>query len=59
MARRDGAVVNIIATKWAGETQRASALVAIHEVEALLAVSALDREAFVNVVLAVHSLETW
>ena len=51
------ALVDVFAALGSGESDRAAAFVAVDEVEADLAVGALDRDALVDVVLAVHPLE--
>lgn len=58
LARVGHAVVDVLRAEVAGEADRTAALVAVDQIETLLAVYALDRETLVNVVLAVHSLES-
>ena len=59
MARVLQAIVDVLQAHVARESGRATALVSVDQIEALLAVSALDREALVDVVLAEQPLVTW
>lgn len=58
LARVGHAVVDVLRAEVAGESDRTAALVAVDQIETLFPVHALDRETLVDVVLAVHSLES-
>ena len=53
------AVVDVLQAKVSSESGGAATLVAVDQIETLFAVDALNRETFVDVVFAVHSLETF
>ena len=53
------AVVDVLQAKMSSESGGTATLVAVDQIETLFAVDALNRETFVDVVFAVHSLETF
>jgi hypothetical protein len=51
-------IVDVLLAEMTGESDWTTAFVSVDYIETLFAIDTLDGETFVNVVLAVHSLES-